>query len=76
MFSREIGDKTINTIYETSKINNKESLMTLCEELLKVIENNYELEMPSLAWEIAGDKISKGRPKEIFWIFLPKYESI
>ncbi len=40
MFSREIGDKTINTIYETSKINNNESLMTLCEELLEVIEKN------------------------------------
>ncbi len=40
MFSREIGNEMINTIQVKSKTNNNESLMSLFEELLEVIENN------------------------------------
>jgi hypothetical protein len=40
MFSREIGNIIINNVYEKPKTNNDESIMSLCEELLEVIEKN------------------------------------
>jgi hypothetical protein len=45
MFLKEIGNEIINIIYETSIINNNESLMSLCEELLGVIEKNSETQI-------------------------------
>ncbi len=43
MFSQEIGNKTIKTIYEKSEINKNKSLLSLCEDLLETIENNSEI---------------------------------
>jgi hypothetical protein len=43
MFSQEIGNKTIKTIYEKSEINKNKSLTSLCEDLLETIENNSEI---------------------------------
>ncbi len=56
---KEIGFRTIKSIYDNSVNNKNESLMLVCEQLLKVIENEVEAKDEENFGEVQVKKLKR-----------------